>query len=93
MKHNGAILENTLVQFTLQKLIKKKFQLIFSPDVADIAMVTACGYNPREGGAETLHYQLEQSELVLAETSEILLAGLHAGNRLWFINCQLSMQQ
>ena len=82
LKHNGAILENALVQYTLQKLIQKKFQLIFPPDVADIAMVTACGYNPRESGAETLLYQLERSELVLAATSEILLAGFHAGSRL-----------
>lgn len=76
--HNGAILENALVQYALNKLLPKGFRLVYPPDVADTELVSSCGYYPKESGTDLVLYRLEKCSLALAATSEILLAGLHA---------------
>ena len=80
LKGQGALLENALVQFALDKLLRRGFELVLPPDVADIQLVAACGFQPKDREGEV--YRLADSTLALAATSEILLAGLYAGRKI-----------
>lgn len=79
--HYGAILENALIQYGLQKLLQNQFQLLFPPDVCNEKLTKMAGFHPRCKEKDP-NFHLTQNELSLAATSEILLAGFHAGSKI-----------
>lgn len=76
LKNQGALLEIALVQFVINKLVKKGFSLYITPDLARNNIVECIGYNPR--GIETNIYSIENTDLCLIGTSEITLGGMYA---------------
>lgn len=77
----GAILEWALTQYALHTAMQHGFQPISAPDVVRTALSDRCGFQPRDGQASQSFYvntqeiTTERSELVLAGTAEIPLAG------------------
>ena len=55
------------------------FELIAPPDLALLDIVQGCGFNPRPGAGTSQIYSVANSDLALIGTSEISIAGLHAG--------------
>lgn len=71
--NEAAMLELALVHWTLSNLRSRGFTVLFPPDVAHYKMVEGCGFQPR--GEATQIYSIANSDLCLAATSEITLAG------------------
>ncbi|XP_077174612.1 serine--tRNA ligase, mitochondrial isoform X2 [Paroedura picta] len=72
----GALLEQALVQFTLNKLVKKDFIPMVVPDLLRGAVFEGCGMPP--GASSTQVYSIDPSrfeDLNLAGTSEVGIAG------------------
>lgn len=69
-------------------MIEKKFKIVFTPDVVDIGVVEACGFQPRDSSLSESSdenfpfFKIQNSNLALSATSEILLAGMHCGKSL-----------
>jgi len=83
---DGVLLQQALVSWALSRAAAAGFTPVAPPDVAHTALVEGCGFNPRDatdagGGvaASSQVYSLRNSDLCLIGTSEISLAGLHAG--------------
>ena len=74
LKNEAAMIELGLVNWAMQKIVKKGFSPILTPDLAKIDLARCCGFQPRDP-AEQL-YTLENGNLCLVGTSEIPLAGL-----------------
>ncbi|MEK9179950.1 MAG: serine--tRNA ligase [Patescibacteria group bacterium] len=77
LKNDGVLLEFALVHYALDFLRSKGFDLWFTPDLAREKYYLGTGYNPR--GPEAQTYLIENSDLGLVATSEVTLAGIHAG--------------
>lgn len=71
-----ARLEQALVQFTLEKLKQKGFQLVSVPDLLHPDIIESCGFKTQ--GERTQVYRLNNSHgmACLAGTAEMSLAGL-----------------
>jgi len=76
LKNEAVILELALIRFALDKALAKGYQLMATPDIARDDVITASGYSPR--GAETQIYSIENTNLSLIGTSEILIGGYFA---------------
>mmetsp|Transcript_48995 Transcript_48995/g.140650 ORF Transcript_48995/g.140650 Transcript_48995/m.140650 type:complete len:495 (-) Transcript_48995:72-1556(-) len=74
-KHGAALLELALVQWAMHKAVSKGFAPYITPDLIRDAVVAGCGFKPREGDATQI-YEVKDSNLCLAGTAEIPLAGL-----------------
>nr|CCA21315.1 seryltRNA synthetase putative [Albugo laibachii Nc14] len=74
LRNEAAMLEIALVQYTLQKLRHRGFEIVFPPDVAQSSLIEGCGFQPR--GEATQIYSIADSDLCLTATSEITLAGM-----------------
>jgi seryl-tRNA synthetase len=72
----GALLELALVQYAMQKLAKKGFTPVITPDLAKSRFYLGTGYSPRGDEAQT--YTIEGEDLGLIATAEVTLAGKHA---------------
>lgn len=72
----GALLELAVVQYTMLHLSTLGFTPVLPPDLAHRCIVSGCGFQPR--GNESNIYEVEGTDLCLAATSEIALAGMHA---------------
>jgi seryl-tRNA synthetase len=89
-RNDGVLLEQALINWALQRASQAGFQLVAPPDVAHSWLVEGCGFNPRDTPTEeatsVVHtsqvYSLKDTDLCLIGTSEIALAGLHAGSLL-----------
>lgn len=75
MKNAGALLELALVNWALSKVVAKGYQTYTTPDLVRENVVERCGFQPR--GENTQVYSVENSDLCLAGTSEILLGGVY----------------
>lgn len=76
MKNEIALLEQALIQFTLDKVVNKfGFQFFSTPDLALNEVILGTGFNPR--GAEKQIYNIEGEESSLIGTAEIVLGGYH----------------
>ena len=75
LKNEGVFLEQALINFAFQKLIKKGFIPFTTPDLAKDKVLLGIGYNPR--GAETQLYSVENTDLNLVGTAEITMGGYH----------------
>ena len=77
LKGKLAILEQALIRFALDHLVREGFIPMTTPDLAKDEILIGTGFNPR--GNETQTYSLENSDLSLIGTSEVALGGYHAG--------------
>lgn len=75
LKNEGVFLEQALINFAFQKLIKKGFVPFTTPDLARDKVLLGIGYNPR--GSETQIYSVENTDLNLVGTAEITMGGYH----------------
>lgn len=75
LKNEAVFLEQALINFAFQKLIKKGFIPFSTPDLAKDKVLLGIGYNPR--GDETQIYSIENSDLNLVGTAEITMGGYH----------------
>lgn len=75
-KNEAALLELALIQFAMQKLIRKGYTPYITPDLARSHILEAIGFNPR--GEETQVYSVAGSDLCLIGTAEITLGGMMA---------------
>ena len=76
LKNDAVLLEMALQQFAINKLAKRGFIPIITPDLARTSILEGIGFNPR--GEETQVYSVEDSDLCLIGTAEITLGGMHA---------------
>ncbi len=76
LKNDIALLEQALIQFTLDKVVNKfGFQMFSTPDLALNEVILGTGFNPR--GAEKQIYNIEGEDSSLIGTAEISLGGYH----------------
>lgn len=78
VKGEGAMLEFALVQLAFQKLSKKGFVPVITPNVANEKSVVGCGFQARSDKERQI-YHLEGEDLDLIATAEITLVGQHQG--------------
>ena len=74
-----ALAEMALFRFTLDRLASKGFMPVLPPVLAGERAMYGTGFLPAE---ESNLYHLEKDDLYLTGTSEVALAGIHAGERL-----------
>jgi seryl-tRNA synthetase len=75
LKGKLAILEQALIHFVLDYLVKEGFVPMTTPDLAKDDVLIGTGFNPR--GNETQIYSIENTDLSLIGTAEITLGGYH----------------
>ena len=73
LKNEAAMLELALVNWTMQKLQRKGFTPMMTPDLVREGVLEKCGFQPR--GETTQVYSVQDSDLCLAGTAEIPLGG------------------
>lgn len=76
IKGNGAMLEFALMQYALQKLAKKGFIPVITPNVANEKSVIGCGFQARSDKERQI-YGVEGEDLDLIATAEITLVAQH----------------
>lgn len=72
----GVLLEMALTNFVLDKLSKKGFLPVITPDLAKSRYYLGTGYAPK--GQEAQTYTIEGEDLGLIATAEVTLAGAHS---------------
>jgi seryl-tRNA synthetase len=75
-KNDLALLELALAQYALEKLIKKGFTPVITPNVAKERNIVGCGFQARSDKERQI-YHLEGEDLDLIATAEITLVGMH----------------
>ena len=75
LKNEAIFLEQALINFVFQKLVKKGFIPFSTPDLAKDTVLSGIGFNPR--GDETQVYSIEKTDLSLIGTAEIPMGGYH----------------
>ena len=73
---DGALLELALTQYVFEKLSKKGFLPVITPDLAKSRYYLGTGYAPKGDEAQT--YTIADEDLGLIATAEVTLAGKHA---------------
>ncbi len=73
---DGALLELSLTMYALEKLSKKGFLPVITPDLAKAKFYLGTGYVPK--GEEAQTYTIENEDLGLIATAEVTLAGKHS---------------
>ncbi len=76
---DAVLLQFGLVQFVLNKLVRKAFVPVIPPVLVREEMMIDAGFFPTDRNQV---YELEKDELFLVGTAEVGLAGLHRGERL-----------
>lgn len=77
LKNEAVLLELALIQFTMQKLVKRGFTPIITPDLARVDVLEGIGFMPRDPNPETRQvYTVADSDLCLIATAEITLGGM-----------------
>ena len=77
LKNDAVFLEQALIQYALNTLLKHGFELFITPDVAREEVLKGIGFNPR--GNESNVYAIEEEGTCLVATAEITLGGYHSG--------------
>ncbi|UPA11914.1 serine--tRNA ligase [Borrelia venezuelensis] len=75
LKNEAVFLELALINFALNKLKLKGFDLFITPDIAREFIVDGIGFNPR--GTESNIYKIEDTDKYLIGTAEITLGGYY----------------
>lgn len=73
---DGALLELSLTMYALDKLSKKGYLPVITPDLAKSRYYLGTGYAPKGNEAQT--YEIKDEDLGLIATAEVTLAGKHA---------------
>jgi seryl-tRNA synthetase len=73
-KNGAALLELALVQWATHEAVKRGFTPHIPPDLVRGTVVAGCGFMPRDGEATQI-YAVQDSDLCLAGTAEIPMAG------------------
>lgn len=76
-KNELVLLEMALIQYSLNKLRNKGYELIMTPDLVKNEVIKGCGFNPRDPNKNQV-YSIDDNELSLIGTSEITIMGLLA---------------
>ncbi len=74
-KGKMALLEQALIRFVLDHLVREGYLPMTTPDLAKDEVLLGTGFNPR--GPETQIYSIEKSDLSLIGTAEIAMGGYH----------------
>ncbi|KAJ7170099.1 hypothetical protein C8R46DRAFT_1033579 [Mycena filopes] len=78
--NEGALLELALTNYALSVAIKHGFTPVIPPDVVKTEIATLCGFHPRDHSdppvSQVYELHSKSSDLILAATSEIPLAGM-----------------
>ena len=75
LKGKLALLEQALTHWALREIVAEGYAPMITPDLAKNEIVVGAGYTPR--GTETQIYSIENTDLSLVGTAEILLGGYH----------------
>jgi seryl-tRNA synthetase len=75
LKGKLALLEQAMITWALQELVKEGYQPMTTPDLAKDDVLIGTGFSPR--GPETQIYSVEGTDLSLVGTAEIPLGGFH----------------
>ena len=75
----GARLEQAVLQYSLDHMRQRGFELVSVPTLVSDACMTGTGYFP---GGEEQAYRCEKDGLNLVGTSEVALTSIHAGETL-----------
>lgn len=73
---DGVMLEMALSAYVIDKLSRKGFLPVITPDMAKSRFYLGTGYSPK--GVEAQTYVIEGTDLGLIATAEVTLAGAHA---------------
>ena len=76
LKNEAVLLEQALINYALQTLLKEGFVPVMTPDMAREQILDGIGFNPR--GEETQIYSVANTDLCLIATAEITLGGMLA---------------
>jgi len=76
LKNEAVLLDLALEQYAINKLVKRGFTPMLTPDLAKNDVLQGTGYIPR--GNETQIYSIENTDLSLIATAEITLGGILA---------------
>lgn len=75
-KNDLALLELALAQYAFERLAKKGFTPVITPNVAKERNVVGCGFQARSDKERQI-YHIEDEDLDLIATAEITLVGMH----------------
>jgi seryl-tRNA synthetase len=75
LKNKLAILEQALIRYGIDFMMKEGYEFIATPDLAKEEVLVGKGFMPR--GPEKQVYYIEESDLALIGTSEIPMLGYH----------------
>lgn len=75
LKGKLALLEQAVIKFALDHLVREGFIPMTTPDLAKDDVLVGTGFNPR--GPETQIYSVEGTDLSLIGTAEITVGGYH----------------
>lgn len=75
-KNDLALLELALAQYAFEKLAKKGFTPVITPNVAKERNIVGCGFQARSDKERQI-YHIEDEDLDLIATAEITLVGMH----------------
>jgi len=76
LKNDGALLENAILQYSLDQMVKKWFSPFVVPNIVNTECLTGTGYFP---GGEDDAYHMEKDGKWLIGTGEIPLTSYHSG--------------
>ncbi|GHW02847.1 serine--tRNA ligase [candidate division SR1 bacterium] len=76
LKNDGMLLEQAVLQFALQKLVKKGFTPFSVPNIVNTDCLVGTGYFP---GGEEDAYRLERDDQWMIATAEIPLTSYYSG--------------
>ena len=71
----GAMLELALINWAFAKVMSKGFKPMMVPDMVRSSVVEKCGFQPRAENTQV--YSIENSDLCMAGTAELLLGGVY----------------
>jgi len=74
LKNEAVMLDLAIQMYIIQKLVKKGFTPLITPDLAKSSILQGSGFNPR--GNETNIYNIEGTDLNLIATAEITIGGM-----------------
>lgn len=79
---DGAMLEQALINYTLQMTTGKDYKMVIPPTIVRNEIINGCGFKPNDQNNEQQIYEISNSDLSLIGTSEIPLAGLHVNSNI-----------
>lgn len=76
VKGGLALLENTLIQFGIKKIVEHGFTLMDVPDLVNSRVLEGTGFAPRSS-EQSDEYYIEGEDLALIATAEMPITGYH----------------